>query len=128
MLMVSCNTPHFEPGLYGNIGMSATTPNQDDSVCGFLRLIHDNIEKEHITFDFGSVLMDVGLSGKNVIDGSWSYLNKSKQEIIINYSYGGIYYSEIYQVISPSADNAYYILKLVTDSPNTFEIYLDFFE
>ena len=108
--------------------MSASTPDQEGYVCGFLHLIHNNIEKEHITFDFGDVLMDVGLSGKKTIDGSWSYANISKQEIIINYSYGGIYYSENYLVRSPSADNTYYILKLVTDSQNTFEIYLDFFE
>jgi hypothetical protein len=128
ILMESCNRPHFEPGLYGDAGMSASTPDQDDYVCGFLRLIHNNTEKEHITFDFGDVLMDVGLSGKKIIDGSWSYANTSKQEIIINYSYGGVYYSENYLVIFPAANNTHYILKLVTDAQNTFEIYLDFFE
>lgn len=127
-LLGSCNTQSFGPGLYGDAGMTASTPNQDGYVCGLLRLIHDNIENEHLTFDFGDVLMDVGLSDEKVIDGSWSYLNPSKSEINLTYSYDGKYYNENYEIIEPSSDNDYYILKLNKASENSFELYLTFFE
>lgn len=127
-LLGSCSTQSFGPGLYGDAGMTASTPNQDGYVSGFLRLIHDNTENEHITFDFGDVLMDVGLSGEKVIDGSWSYATPSKSEINLNYSYDGKYYNENFVVTEPSSENGYYILKLNNESENSFEIYLNFFE
>ena len=127
-LFGSCSTQSFGPGLYGDAGITASTPDQNGYVAGFLRLTHDNLENEHITFDFGDILMDAGFSGEKIIDGSWNYRNTSKSEVAINYSYNGIYYSENYQVISPSSDHAYFILKLIKESDNTFEIYLDFFE
>ena len=78
---------------FGDADMSGSTPNKDEYVCGFSRLIHNNIENEHINFDFDEVLMNVRLSGEKVIDVSWLYANTSKSEIVINYSYDSVYYS-----------------------------------
>jgi hypothetical protein len=128
LLLSACDRQQFGPGLYGDAGMTASTPDQSGYVCGILRLIHDNIENEHITFDFGDVLMDAGLSGKKKIDGSWSYVNASKDKIALNYTYEGQFYSETYDVLEPNSDRAYYILKLDHESINKFEIYLEFFE
>lgn len=128
LILTSCNTQKFKPGVYENIGIESSLVDHDDYTSGFFLLSERNLENEHLTFDFGDVLFDVAQAGERIIDGSWTFHNHSKTQILLNYNYDDLFYSEVFEITFPTETNANYKLTHVDETKNAFSVNLEYFE
>ncbi len=128
LVLTSCNTQRFKPGVYETIEVKSDLTDHDDYTSGFFLLSERNLENEHLTFDFGDVLFDVAQAGKRIVDGSWTFHNASKTQLLINYNYDDDFYSEVFEVTFPSEEQAYYTLTHIDDTKNSFAVNLEYFE
>ncbi len=128
LILSSCRPQIFKPGVYESLAVKSSLVDHHDYTSGLFLLSERNLENEHLTFDFGAVLFDVAQAGERIADGSWTFNNASKTQILINYNYDDDFYSEVFEITFPSEGHNYYKMTHIDNTKNSFEVHLEYFE
>lgn len=116
LLVLSCGSDHFGPGVYIQFGHGAYTP-EEATATGIKRLYDDHRESE---FHFQDFTFQVKSDGSEIIKGTWSWTDENKMKVNLNYTYDGGNYSETYKVFNPDQSQPSYQLKHESNTKNTF--------
>lgn len=116
LLIVSCGTDQFGPGIYLQFGHGAYTP-EEATATGIKRLYDDYTQCE---FHFQDFAFQVKSNESEIMKGTWAWTDENKKKVKLNYSYSGNNYSETFKILNPNHRQPSYQLKHESNTKNSF--------